>query len=404
MDQTPDMKSIDLDELSASPTPPAWFRWYRMSQPLFPINSAAISDDGGRAVAATFEGNYNVYPPPPPVDHTYSVYCWDRQGQQLWLDQWSGYEGAFAVAISGDGLVAAAGGWMQPGKGFVRAYDATTGTQLLNNVSLPNRVNSLALSQDGSVLAVAANDAYLFQQSGGLFPSAPSTVSTGSGNVVESIDMPSDGSAFVMGDHNGNVWYVLNDNGNIGDKHEWAGMADIGPVHSVAISGDGNWFVAVGDCQTVYLYLESIQKSTYAGSLNLGTSAYDRMRWVTISDDGTFISVVGNLPTGGGWVRGIKNDNGTLSQLWSTPLRLSPNCASTDANGKFVAVAAGYTEAGEKPAGGLRVLEGATGKTVWAAHVKAMAWPCFISADASGIIAGSDYGATYYLLPVPAQS
>jgi WD40 repeat protein len=373
-----------------------YLRWERAADPQFPINSAAISDDGGRVVAATFQGNYGIEPPPPPVNNEYSVYCWDREGKQLWLDQWMGYEGAFAVAISGNGSIAAAGGWMEDHEGFVRAYDAQKGNQLFT-YDIGSRVNGLALSQDGSVLAVAANDAYLFQQTDGVFPATPATLNTGAENIVETIDMPADGSAFVMGDHEGNVYYVENNAGAIGDVYTWAGSTDIGPVHSVAISADGSWFAAVGDSQSVYLFNEdSIKQSTYATTLNLGTS--DRMRWVAISDDGSFLSVVENDGTSG-LVYGLQNNNGTLTQLWNAPAKTkqNPNCTSTDAAAKYVAVATGYAPNGL--GGEFCLFDGATGERLWHFMAPEMAWPCFISADGSGIIAGSDYGVVYYFTP-----
>lgn len=158
------------DELRTFP----YLRWYRIPEPQFPINGAAISDDGGRAVAATFLGDYGTKSPSfsSPVLNTYSVYCWDRLGKRLWRDQWTGFEGAFAVAISGDSTVAAAGGWMQEGVGFIRAYNAEDGQQFVT-YDIPSRVNSLALSADGSVLAAAANDAYLAGQTSGVFPANP---------------------------------------------------------------------------------------------------------------------------------------------------------------------------------------------------------------------------------------
>lgn len=379
------------DELRTFP----YLRWYRIPKPQFPINGAAISDDGGRAVAATFLGDYGTQTPSAPApDNIYSVYCWDRQGRRLWRDQWTGFEGAFAVAISGDGSVAAAGGWMQEGVGFIRAYEAEAGTQFFT-YDIPSRVNSLALSEDGSVLAAAANDAYLAQQTGGVFPATPAAMGLPAGTIVETIAMPADGSGFVMGDHVGNVTYVENNSGAIGNKYTWAGASAIGPVHSVAFSADGSWFAAVGDSQSVYLFnLDSIKQQKYVATLNLDDS--DRMRWVSMSADGSFLSLVGNVGNGG-LVYGAQNNDGALTQLWKATTRANPNCASTDALAKYVVVGTGYTT--NKVGGGYALFEGATGKAVWRVHVQQMAWPCFISADGSGIIAGSDYGAVYYMTP-----
>jgi outer membrane protein assembly factor BamB len=246
-------------------------------------------------------------------------------------------------------------------------------------------------------LAIAENDAHLAQQSNGVFPATPNAVGLPAGTIVEAISMPDDGSVFVLGDHAGNVYLVENNNGAIGNVYTWAGGSDMGPVHAVAISADGSWFAAVGDSQSVYLFnLDSIKQGQYAASLDLTTS--DRMRWVAISADGSFLAIVENVGTGG-LVYGLQNDNGTLSQVWNQPAstKQNPNCVSTDGAGKYVAVATGYTPNG--PGGELCLFDGATGERLWHYQTPMMAWPCFISADGSGIIAGSDYGVAYYFTP-----
>jgi outer membrane protein assembly factor BamB len=371
-----------------------YLRWQYTMDPKYPINSAAISADGSRCVAATFQGAYGGSPPPP-TDY-YCVNCWDRDGKLLWSDKFQAFEGAFAVAISGDASTVAAGGWMKEGQGYARVYDAETGKQLVTYY-FDHRVNGLALSNDGSVLAIAENDAYLAQQSGGVFPTTPSALGLPDGTIVEAISMPADGSVFVVGDHGGNVYLVENNDGSIGSSYSWAGGSDMGPVHSMAISSDGAWFVAVGDSTSVYLFnLDSIKQKQYATSLDLASS--NRLRWVTISADGSFISTVGNVDESG-VVFGIQNNAGALSTLWDQPAKTkqNPNCASTDAAGKYVAVATGYTP--YEVQGQLLLLNGATGEVLWEYQTPMMAWPCFISADGSGILAGSDYGVAYYLTP-----
>lgn len=369
--------------------------WQHAMDPQFPINSTAISADGSRCVAATFQGAYGGSPPPPSNDY-YCVNCWDRQGKLLWSDMFQAFEGAFAVAISGDGSIAAAGGWLKEGQGYARIYEATTGQQLVTYY-FDHRVNGLALSNDGSVLVIAENDAYLAQQSGGVFPTQPSALGLPAGTIVEAISMPADGSVFVAGDHGGNVYLVENNDGSIGSSYSWAGGSDMGPLHSVAVSSDGAWFVAVGDSTSVYLFnLDSIKQNQYATSLDLASS--NRLRWVTISADGSFISTVGNVDESG-VVFGLQNNAGALSTLWDQPAetKQNPNCASTDAAGKYVAVATGYTPYGLT--GELCLFDGATGARLWHYQTPMMAWPCFISADASGIFAGSDDGVAYYFTP-----
>lgn len=68
--------------------------------------------------------------------------------------------------------------------------------------------------------------------------------------------------------------------------------------------------------------------------------------------------------------------------------------------GQYLAVATGYTQS-DKNGGQFCLFDGATGDMLWQHHSPMMAWPCFISADASGIFAGSDHGVAYYFTPEP---
>src|SRR5438270_3256422 len=101
------------------------------------VNSVAISDDGKRVVAG-----YYYYPYPgttiKDTNGEFCTFCTDETGKRIWADQYIGVQGVFAVAISGDGLVAAAGGILKdsangpPFQGLLRAYDATNGNVLLD--------------------------------------------------------------------------------------------------------------------------------------------------------------------------------------------------------------------------------------------------------------------------------
>jgi len=82
-------------------------------------------------------------------------------------------DGTFGVAISGDGNIAAAGGWHDQDQALLRVYDATTGTSLLGYTEIQHRVSCVSLSDDGNVLAAAADDVYLFVKTGTVFPATP---------------------------------------------------------------------------------------------------------------------------------------------------------------------------------------------------------------------------------------
>jgi WD40 repeat protein len=370
-----------------------YLRWQEAMSPQYTINSTAISADGSRCVAATFQGAYGTSPPP--STDTYCVSCWDRVGKLEWSDSFEAFEGVFACAISGDGKVAAAGGWIEEGKGFATVYDAKTGEKLIT-YNFTHRVNTLTLSYDGSALAIGENDVHLAQQKNGVFPTTLSSANL-SGSIIESVSMTSDGSAFVAGDYSGNVYMFANNNGTLSNVGTWAGGSDMGPVHCVAISTDGAWFVAAGDSTSLYLFdLTSIKAKQTAASIDLKDS--DRLRWVTISADGSYIATCGNQGNGG-LVYAIKNDSGKLSTIWNqaATTTLNPNCVSTDAAGKYVAVATGYTPT--EKGGEFCLFDGATGASLWSLPTPLMNWPCFISADGSGMFGGSDYGDVYYFIP-----
>src|SRR5688572_12441345 len=46
---------------------------------------------------------------------------------RLWSDTYEGWDGVFAVGISGDGQVAAAGRWCDKNRGLLRIYDGDAG-------------------------------------------------------------------------------------------------------------------------------------------------------------------------------------------------------------------------------------------------------------------------------------
>ena len=372
--------------------------WQSPMVPTNEINSTAISGDGSRCIAATFDGPYQGHVPP--LQAPYVVNCWDRSAnppKTLWSHPFEAYEGVFVVAISADGSRAAAGGWKKKGEGFAQIYDAATGQKLVTYHFL-NRVNALAFSDDGSVLAIAGNDAYLAQSQNGVFPLNPNPLRLPPDTYLESIAITGYGEgAFVLGDHSGNVYLAVNNNGTIGNSYVWAGGKVIGPIHSVDISKDGTWFVAVGDSASIYLFTpDSIQKQKYATSLDLGIG--DRFRWVAMSADGSFITTAENVGTAGK-VYGVQNNDGVLSKIWEHDVDRNPNCTSTDAVGKYVAIAAGYDRDGFPPGGRLALLDGTNGTPIWQFDTQKMAWPCFISLDASGIFGGSDDGIAYYFTP-----
>jgi WD40 repeat protein len=401
-----------------------FLRWQRSTDPLDPpnpphyINSTAISNDGSRVIAGTF---YHYYPPgadplapPAPTEElttapgelgVFATYCFNGDGDQLWVDPFNGYEGVYTVAISGNGKIAASGGWYKnsPYEGFIRAYDVDNTVPRILDFKPPERVNSLALSHDGSTIVAGSDQLYVFLQSDGVFPSNPIAIpllppSQGrKSNSVQSVATTYDGKWIVAGDFCGNVYLVENDNGTLSKPYTWNDTA-LYTIHSVAMAASGAWFAVAGSGSAVYIFDPgSIQLGplTYAGTYTLDTGG--RVGWIAISSDGTTLSVVGNKKTtdqAGGALVLIQNDQGTLTKIWETDTTYDPNCTSMDGEATYICVADGY----EGP-GSFSLFDGKTGDRVWQYPTPEMNWPMFISADGRGIAAGTDEGTVFYFTP-----
>lgn len=386
----------------------AYLKWQRQTDPPYYVNSTAISDDGGYVVAGTFFHEYATPTEIPAVAPTglpqqYGTYCFSSDGTQLWADKFEGYEGVYSVAISGDGSTAASGGWFSSSpsfEGFIRIYDVANGPANVIDFRPPERVNGLAISSDGSTVVAAADKVYLFQKANGLYPAQPaeldlqsSTAGATEQNSAQAVAVAADGSWVLVGDIAGNVYFVDNSSGSFGKPFIWS-SSSISTVHSVAMNPDATWFAACGSGSEVFLFdrtsMTQDNPPNTAGTYTMDTGG--RVGWVAINADGTLLSAIGNKGTAGAVVA-IKNDNGTLTKAWEAPTNHNPNSTSVDAGGKFVTVADGYPDG--KP-GSFSLFNGATGDLEWSFPTTNMNWPMFISADATGICAGTDSGTVYY--------
>jgi WD40 repeat protein len=389
-----------------------FLKWRHRLDPPYYVNSTAISADGKFVVAGSFFHQYSpdpaaIQPPPQAVPQEFGTYLFDREGRQLWVDRFVGYEGVYWVAISGDGGIVASGGWMSsdPYQGYIRAYETANGPANILDYRLGTRVNALALSSDGSTLVGAADQIYLFQQANGTFPASPTifpVASSGTSipNSVQSIAITSDGKWIFAGDLIGNVYLIENVNGTIGKHYQWNNTSSLKTIHTVAMTPDGDWFAAAGNDSTVYLF----SKTSMSGSIPApaGTFVLDtggRVGCVAICDDGVFLSAVGNQSTAGA-VYGIRNNDGTMTQLWKEPTLRNPNSTSLDASGEFVTVADGYPD---RTAGHFSLYDGMTGNLHWRYNTVNMNWPMFISANGAGICAGTDHGNVFYFTPSSTQ-
>jgi WD40 repeat protein len=334
----------------------------------------------------------------------FGTYCFDDQGDLLWSDPFVGYEGVYAVAISGDGSTAASGGWYSssPYAGFVRAYDVEAGPPYLFHFPLPERVNSLAISADGQTIVAGADKVYLFQSVNGVFPSEPAELTLNSpppgqtiANSAQAVAVSADGTVILVGDYYGNVYYVANESGSFGTPYIW-NTPSLTRLHTIAMTPVGGWFAVAGGDSTVYLFSEASMTEdppATAGSYTLDTGG--RVGWIAISDDGTFLSAIGNIGETGSVV-GISNDMGTLTRAWESKTAHNPNGTSMDSVGEYVTVADGFPDG--QP-GAFSLFAGSDGTLLWSYPTTNMNWPMFISSDGSGIAAGSDDGSVYYFTP-----
>ncbi len=376
------------------------------------VNSVAISGNGSRIVGATFRHDYAT---PSMVNGQFGIFGYDSTGARLWSDVYQGWDGVFAVAVSGDGAIAAAGGWLDKTHGLLRAYDAATGALLLDHAGIPKRVSSVSLSDDGTILAAAADKVYVFARNGGGFAALnPAGTALDLDGSVKAVAVHPSGAWLVACDMSGQVLLVTLRNGAVHQTFLW--KAPDKPVNrstpgspltplpflSVAIASQDERF-AVGGGDFVYLFTKSgmmanaapIELDTWDGDAVSGKSA-ENVRWVALSGNGDLLSVVAN--------RKIGNDGtgvllvyrgGVAPPVWRLRLPRNPNGTSIDAAGGIIAVADGFPVG--KPAAFL--LFDANGQELWQCPTKNMNWPIAISADGRAVAAGGDDGVLYYFVP-----
>jgi WD40 repeat protein len=380
-------------------------KWVASLDPKEYVNSTAISGSGALVVAGTF---FHTYKPTDPLfdpaaaiaagPSNFGTYCFDLNGKQLWADNFSGYEGIYCVGISDDGSTAASGGWYsnQPFEGFVRAFSAANGARILNYLVAGARINTLALSENGTTLVAGGDSLYLFQQSGGFFGATPAVLKlTGLRNSVQAVSISADGSAIVMGDAQGTVYLIQNNNGQIGQVYKWSSPS-LKTVHAVAMAAQEPWFAVVGASQYVYLFTpDTIKTGNYFAVYDFGKPV--RAGWVAISGAGDFISAVCNDGKAG-LVYGLQENNQELELLWTSPqpTLANPNSTSVDLDAKYVSVADGYPDG---TPGHFYLFDGLTGSQLWQYETSNMSWPMFLSSNGTGIVAGSDLGSVYYFTP-----
>ncbi|MEK7407992.1 MAG: hypothetical protein AAB225_23220 [Acidobacteriota bacterium] len=385
------------------------------------VNSVAISDDGSRVVAGTYyfhyQGTTRVR-----TDGKFGTYCYSTpgQGKRLWAKEYRGDQGIYAVAISGDGTVAAGGGLLNEGKfhphrpkrGLLRAFQVATGKKLLDSSAFPARVTSVSLSRDGGVLAaVAESSLYVFQRgASGLFSTPPKEIDLD--GYSPSVAVHPSGSWLAACDTMGKVYLSTIHAGVVSQPATWTALEPTDPIlplsptepvkfNCVSASRASN-SLAVGGGDFVYLFtLASIQGSPPAPVARFTSFdlRHHNVRFVAVSDNGAFVTAVLNDQDLAGKPVGrlikLSPNAGQLCEDWRAALHHPPNSASIDASGQFIAAADGYPNTSP---GAFYLFDNA-GAKLWEHPTPAMNWPMFISANGSGIAGGSDDNTLFFFTP-----
>lgn len=415
--------------LSKQPFPPV--------RPPLPylVNSVAIPDDGNRIIAGTFYYQYwgTIEPE---TRGTYGIYAIDRAtGKRIWADEETHCcQGVFAVAVSADGKVAAAGGLLSEQQGLLRAYQADNGSRLLDyggiRTSLPGnsrnvRVSCVSLSGDGKVLAAVADKIYVFFKNGKTFDSSPVILAFSDAfhenSLPTAVAVHHGGKWLAACDKKGNVCAALLDAGKLGAIYRWrAPLVPInraqpngptGPVEmlSAAVARNTDAFAAGGNDYVYYFRLgDMMQHPEPVAQYDTwdqiappppanGTAPQvppRNVRWVAMSGDGSLVSTVVNRYRNGGRNGSLlllKSANGTLERVWEEELPHNPNSTSLDLDGTHVVASDGY------PFGTPGAFHGfdVAGNSKWTYQTGNMNWPVVISGDGRWIAGGGDDGLVY---------
>jgi WD40 repeat protein len=401
---------------------------------VFWVNSVATSKDGKRVVAGTFIHDYDQKTATflPNIRSRFGVYLFDDvpnesttdRVEPKWHDEFDGWDGVYGVAISADGKIVAASGWLDrtddTGQGLLRAYDVdesiSTGAAkvLLDFKEIKTRVTWVSLSADGRVLAAVADDVYIFIREGKAFRPVPMKLEVAeiARTYVSGIAVDTSGNWVAACDHTGHVHVAKIKDGEIEDQVTWTAPKEY-PFLSVAIASSVGKFV-VGGGNLLFLFdLDGLMaaRASYiplqfdtAANEPEGTVPPDKpdklqenVRWVATSTDAAVITVVVNRLKGKALTGKLFALKADLTLRW-LPVEIdnTPNSTRVDAAGLFVAIADGFFTS--KPAK-FHLYNASDGEKRWESDTHSMNWPIVINSDGNAIVAGSDDGTVYYFNP-----
>lgn len=382
--------------------------WQTPTSDQYQVNSVAISADGQRCIYGT-SSEYGT--------GQFNVLCYSNTGQKLWAQPVSGpdaTQGVFWVDISADGEFVAAGGETGKDSGFLTAYDAATGAELLQ-VGLSSRVNQVSLSADGGyLLAVFGSTAQLYQlnQSKTAYAQISTqdlspyylnsaVLSQYGGSVVISAMLYSDDDSQST---SGAIFNYAIFGNQLTLRKEYP-LPAAGPMR-VASTTNGKAFGASlhdGSC-VVYRQSDSSEPLwTYRpDKANLSVAyAFD----LTLNRGRQLIVACGaNVydSVNGGYLYVLRNEwDGTTYQpqlLWDTDIEYAVNPGvSLDLDATNVTATDGKpSDPPEESPGNFYLFDVETGILQWRYPTAQMNWPMMLAADGLSVFGGSDDGAVYY--------
>lgn len=385
------------------------------------VNSVAVSADGDRVIAGTFFHTYGANesrrgPARRSVSSsengTFGTYCYDATGRQLWANEFTGWQGVYWVAISADGAKAAAGGLMaeSPQAGFVRAFEVNTAGKLLLDYPTQQRVNQVALSEDGEWLVSAAETLVLFHfdpKNGGSyvksdeFTPVSTSVLSGYANAIVSVGISSDGATIVYADYSGNIGVFANDAGKLSLRKGWKLPASF--CHMIQLTPDGRAFAA-GGAAGVFYWCDTAQfVADGAPTITYPTGLSEAVYGVAIAEKGdVFAGVVNVGDTGRAYAVTVADFEPQVTDQFS--ILRNPNSVSLNLAHGLLAVADGHPDgtpghfylfSGIVPAGESMVAP----ILRWIYETGNMSWPVVISTNGKAVVGGSDDTYVYYFTP-----
>lgn len=409
---------------------------YPPTSPGLWFNTTDASQDGAVLVGGSFQFDTTA---------NFGFYVLDQAGQMLQSDVWdSAYEGVFWVKLNAGGTIAAGGGWLTSTyTGQLRAISVSDGSVLLSQPT-GSRVNTIAMSTDGTILAAgcgatysgSGQQIYLYSLQSGAYQAL--TGLTSSNNSVQSLAMSADGQWLVAGFYpNGSapalILFQVTSTGLVQSqtwsipsssamaepeeadvrgfvKEHFAALAsrDIKAesssggayVKSVAMSADGTKFAAaISGANGIYYFDRDTFIQSGAAQWQYMQPGISTSSCVGMSSDGTFVVGLSNssAPLVGYAYR--VNDGGSSGTLaWSTDVEYWPNPSNHILGGEDALVSFGTGE--PKKGGGLTpghyyVLDASNGGGLGIFDTSAMNWPFQLSGDGGFAIGGSDDGYLY---------